>query len=208
MRVECRRYDRVVSLGFLVSPTGTLTPTLRSRVDRAIDHYRQGSTRTLVMSGGRLDSEPCSAASAMKAYAASNGISANDILEQGDALDTVGEAIFLRLLVPPLRAGGRLLIVTSDFHAARAERIFRFVYGTDLDLSVEAAPNGPDHETPSAAKESASLERFDKLFLGIDAGDIEAILSRFWQRHALYRDSRHDDLRQRTFSALAAIKRS
>ena len=197
-----------MSLGFLVSPTGTLTPTLRSRVDRAIDHYRQGSTQTLVMSGGRLDSEPCTAASAMKAYAVGNGISESDILEQGDALDTVGEAIFLRLLLPPLRAGARLLIVTSDFHAARAERIFRFVYGTNFELAFESVPNGPEHETPSAAKEAASLERFDKLFLGVNVGDIEAILSRFWERHALYRDARHAELRQRTFSALAALERS
>ena len=146
------------------------------------------------MSGGRLDSEPCTAASAMKAYAASNGISESDILEQGDALDTVGEAIFLRLLLPPMRAGARLLIVTSDFHAARAERIFRFVYGTNFDLAFESVPNGPEHETPSAAKEAASLERFDKLFLGIKAGAIEAILSRFWERHELYRDARHAEL--------------
>jgi hypothetical protein len=207
MRVE-RRYDRVVSLGFLVSQTGALTPTLQRRVDRAIDHYKQNNTKTLVMSGGRFSSEPCTAASAMKAYAVRNGISESDILEQGDALDTVGEAIFLRLLLPPLRAGGRLLIVTSDFHAARAERIFRFVYGIDFDLSVEGVPNGPDHETPSAAKEAASLERFDRLFLGIDAADIEAILSRFWQRHALYQNTRHAELRQRTFSALAGGKRS
>ena len=77
-----------------------------------------------------------------------------DILEQGDALDTVGEAIFLRLLLPPLRAGARLLVVTSDFHAARAERIFRFVYGTNFELAFEAVPNGPEHETPSACQGS------------------------------------------------------
>lgn len=207
MRVE-RCYDRVVSLGFLISPTGTLTPTLRSRVDRAMDHYRRGTTQTLVMSGGRLDFEPCTAASAMKAYAASNGISESDIIEQGDALDTVGEAIFLRLLLPPVQPRARLLIVTSDFHAARAERIFRFVYGSNFEVSVEGVPNGPEHETPSAAKEAASLERFEKLFLGVNVGDLETILSRFWERHALYHDARHAELRQRTFSALAAVGRS
>ena len=100
-------------------------------------------------------------------------------------------------------AGGRLLIVTSDFHAARAERIFRFVYGMNFELAFEAVPNGPEHETPSAAQEATSLERFDKLFLGVDAGDIETILSRFWECHALYQDARHAELRQRTFSALA-----
>ena len=105
-----------------------------------------------------------------------------------------------------MRAGARLLIVTSDFHAARAERIFRFVYGTNFELAFEGVPNGPEHETPSLAKEAASLERFDKLFLGINVGDIEAILSRFWERHALYHDARHAELRQRTFSALAGTK--
>jgi uncharacterized SAM-binding protein YcdF (DUF218 family) len=206
--VERRRYDRVLSLGFLVTPTGRLTPTLRSRVDRAIEHYRQGRTQVLVMSGGQIDSEPCTAASAMKAYAVSNGIPKNDVLEQGDGLDTVGEAICLRLLLPPLPTRSRLLIITSDFHAARAQHIFGFVYGTDIEFSVEGVANGPNRETPSAAKEAASLERFDRLFLGTKAGDIEAILSRFWQRHALYSHTRHAELRKRTLSALAAIKKS
>lgn len=206
--MDRRRYDRVLSLGFLVTPSGMLTPTLRSRVDHAIQHYRQGRTQTLVMSGGQLDSEPCTAASAMKAYAINNGIPESDVLEQGDALDTVGEAICSRLLLPPLPTGGHLLIVTSDFHAARAEHIFRFVYGTDFDLSVESVPNGPNSETAGAAKEAASLERFDRLFIGTKAGDIEAILLRFWQRHALYSQARHAELRKRTLSALAAIKKS
>ncbi len=198
------RYDRVLTLGYIVTPAGALSPTLRLRVDRAIEHYRAGRTQTLVMSGGQTEPEPCTTASAMKAHAVGQGIRASDIIEQGDALDTVGEAIFSRLLAP-MPNEGPLLIVTSAFHADRAERIFRFVYGAKIDLAVEGAPNGPDDETPSAALEAASLERFNRLFRGIDAGDLDAILARFWQDHALYQGAEHAELHQRTLSALAAL---
>ena len=204
MRVE-RRYDRVLTLGFIVTATGALSATLRGRVDRAVEHYKAGRAQMLVMSGGQTDPEPCTTASAMKAYAVGNGVRASDVIEQGDGLDTVGEAIFSRLLLPPMSIGGRLLIVTSAFHLYRATRIFKFVYGASFDLAVEGAANGPERETPSTAKEAASLQRFETLFRGIEAGDIKATLDRFWQCHTLYQDARCTELRQKTFSALAAF---
>jgi hypothetical protein len=201
-----KHFARLLTLGFDVEADGTLSATLRNRVDRAIEHYMAGRIRTLIMSGGWSDPEPCPTATAMKAYAVGRGIRACEILEQADGLDTVGEAIFSRLLLPPMSVHDRLLIVTSEFHAARAAHIFRFVYGASFDFEMEAVPNGPDHETPSRASEAASLQLCKTLFQGIAPGDMSAILERFWRGHALYQSARHTELRQATFAALSAIQ--
>jgi len=201
-------FDRVLCLGFLVTDSGDLTPTLQYRVDRAIEHYLAGRTRSLVMSGGRLDHEPCSAASAMNRYAVAKGVRESDVVELDQGLDTVGEAIFSRLLLTPASLASPLLVVTSAYHVQRAQAIFRFVYGAAPHLGFEAVQNDPEQEMGTATKEAASLQRFCDLFSGIEEGDIEAILDRFWQDHALYRDARFDALRRRTFSALKVTMRA
>jgi hypothetical protein len=158
------------------------------------------------MSGGQMDSEPCTAASAMKAYAVVHGVLESDVLEQGDAIDTVAEAICSRLLLPPLPASSRHLIITSAFHLKRAARIFRFVYGANFELAFEGVPDGPEEETAGAAKEAASLKQFEQLFAGIRPGDIEAIVTRFWQDHALYQGAQYAGLRRKTRVDLAVNK--
>ena len=201
-------YDSVLSLGFLVTQTGELTPTLRERVARAVQHRIAGNTSKLVMSGGRAGPEPCTAAEAMRKYAVSTGVPDSDVVEQGDSLDTVGEAIFCRLLLPAPLPGRRLLVVTNNYHADRAGAIFRYIFGAQFDITIDRVPNGPANETASAAEEEKSLQRFRQLFKGIEGGEISAIVDRFWHGHALYQGTYFDDLRRRTSAALAAIKKS
>jgi uncharacterized SAM-binding protein YcdF (DUF218 family) len=198
-------YDCVLTLGFLITPAGALTQTLECRVLQAVKRYKAGHTTKIVMSGGRVDSEPRTAAEAMRKYASNQGIPQSDIIEQSDALDTVGEAVFARLLLPRPLLGRRMLVVTSKFHADRAGAIFRFVFGPQFCVEIDRVPNGPASETASADREKKSLQRFQQLFSGIAAGDASAILDRFWQGHMLYQDAYFRDLRRRTSAALAHL---
>lgn len=195
-------FHHVLSLGFWVTASGDLTATLRARVDRAISHFHSGTTRCLVMSGGQSDHEPCTAASAMRRYAIARGVPGRDIIELDQGLDTVGEAIFSRLILPPAPPERPLLVLTSAAHAERAEAIFRFVYGADSHLVFEAVRDCPDDKSVPATREAASLQHFRAFFGGIEAGEIEAILVKFWKDHPLYRDARFDALQRKTFAAL------
>ena len=200
-------YDCLLTLGFLLEPNGELTSTLQARVSRAIDHRLAGRAPKLVMSGGRAENEPCASAEAMRDFAVNAGVSPADILMQGDSLDTVGEAIFCRLLLPSHLLGKDVLIVTSEFHADRAKAIFEFVFGDDFCVHVDRVPNGPAIETKSTEEETRSMERFQQLFKGIASGDLTAIADQFWRSHSLYQGPDFDDLRQRTNAALVALRR-
>ena len=109
----------------------------------------------------------------------------------------------MRLLLPTPLPGRRILIVTSDYHADRAELIFRFIFGPESDIRVAAVPTCSVH---NVAKEKESLDRFLSLFAKIEAGDLCAIVDRFWQGHALYKGGSFIDLQHRTRVALAQIQ--
>jgi uncharacterized SAM-binding protein YcdF (DUF218 family) len=203
--VQQVRYDTVIALGFDLEPSGALTATLQRRVDRAIHHLRMAHTTSLVMSGGQGPSEPCSSAEAMRKYAIERGVSPASVTEQRDALDTVGEAIFNRLLLPRPLPGRRVLLVTSDFHAGRALAIFRFVFGPRFEIEVDRVPEAASGGTRREAQEAESLQRFQTLFAGIEPGDLSNIVERFWTRHALYQGAHFCELRRRTAAAIRAV---
>jgi uncharacterized SAM-binding protein YcdF (DUF218 family) len=205
--VQQVRYDTVIALGFDLAPSGALTPTLERRVERAIHHLRAGNTTILVMSGGQSPSEPCSSAEAMRKYAVEWGVPPASVIEQRDALDTVGEAIFNRLLLPPPLPGRRVLLVTSDFHARRALAIFRFVFGPRFEIEVDHVPEAASGGTRREAQEAESLRRFQTLFAGIEPGDLSNIVERLWTRHVLYQGAHFGELRRRTAAAIGAVTR-
>jgi hypothetical protein len=203
--VERFPYDSVLVLGFLIEPTGALTQTLHGRVARAVEHYFRRNTSTLVMLGGQADHEPFASAEAMRNCAIRSSVPSGDVVAECNALDTVGEAVFTRLLLPRSLPGRRFLVVTNEFHARRAAMIFRFVFGPEFEVEVDAIPNGPKNETRSAIKEEESGRRFCELFEGISAGDIRLIADRFWERHLLYQDARFSCLRRSTSNAVANL---
>ena len=70
--------DCIIVLGASVYADGTLSPILQSRVDAAIQLYKRGVAPVIVMSGDGREAnynEP----SAMKEYAVSCGVSADDV---------------------------------------------------------------------------------------------------------------------------------
>ncbi len=193
-------YFAAIALGHMVAPTGEMSPVLRLRAGRAVEFFKAGRTQRLIVSGGQQPAEPRSAAAAMKEFALAEGVPEQAIVEQGDAQDTVGEAIFTRfLLLPP--TGSRLLLITSADHARRAGVIFRYVYGPAFTIDVEAIEDTSEIADRSE-EEARSLARFQALFAGIEAGDDRAILERFWSRHALYAGDAFADIRRRTFDTV------
>ena len=72
------------------------------------------------------------------------GVPENLILTETASFDTIGNAYFSRVIhIDPLGLT-RLLVITSDFHLARARAIFRWVYslsGGDHELTFQGVPD-------------------------------------------------------------------
>eukprot|EP01012_Entosiphon_sulcatum_P061565 TRINITY_DN8721_c0_g1_i4.p2 TRINITY_DN8721_c0_g1~~TRINITY_DN8721_c0_g1_i4.p2 ORF type:complete len:237 (+),score=45.43 TRINITY_DN8721_c0_g1_i4:32-712(+) len=103
------------------------------------------------------------------AYLISKGVDANDLLEEGASLDTIGNAYYARVLHTDVAALHNLVVITSAWHLARTQAVFDFVFG--LPSHGASVPYtlkyiGVENDLPAdilasrAEKEAAALPRF------------------------------------------------
>lgn len=111
------------------------TPFLARRLDIAIDLFRRGRVRGMLMSGdnGRVDHDEVGV---MAAYAVARGVPAGVIGKDHAGFDTYDSCYRAREIFGVRRA----IIVTQNFHVARATYVCR-------QLGVEAFGVGDDTST-------------------------------------------------------------
>lgn len=136
--------DVIIVLGGGIRRDGSLTAVSRARIERAAALYHEGVAPRLVLTGrcGAFISKPVSEASAMHTYACALGVPAGVLLLEEQARNTLGNARFTRELFLVPNGWFSLRIVTSDFHARRAESVFRAALGATYDVTVSTASTG------------------------------------------------------------------
>ena len=77
-----------------------------------------------------------------------------------------------------------LIVVTSEYHRARAEHIFPAILGQSVAVSVIGV--GEPADSARQKSEDRSLAAFKQTFDGITPGDLRAIEARLLERHPLY----------------------
>lgn len=109
-------------LGARVLPDGRLSPLLRDRCDLAIELYKSGKVKKLLMTGDnrfKHYNEP----ERMREYAIAKGVPAEDVVA-----DYAGRRTFDSMYRAKHIFGlDRLIVVTQDFHAPRAIYLARAV---------------------------------------------------------------------------------
>ena len=118
---------------------------------------------------------PISEAYAGACYLMNRGVEAKRILVESCSYDTIGNAYFARVVHVIPRAFERVLVVNSEFHMPRTEKIFRWVFGlagpgTPCAVEFESSPDvGVEAEALEArrVKEAAGLAALEPLVRGI-----------------------------------------
>jgi uncharacterized SAM-binding protein YcdF (DUF218 family) len=169
-------FDAVLVPGGGLLENGELPPWVINRLDRATEradgaHVITLSAATthkplLLDTGGRPVYESTEAAR----YLMRHGYPANRILIETSSWDTIGNAYFARVIHTDPAGFRTLLIVNSDFHMARTEVIFRWIFGVDpqrpaYSLSFERVPSvglSPEALAGRIAREQASLAALAK----------------------------------------------
>ena len=141
-------YDAILVPGGGLVDHETLPLWVQRRLDRALERY-QGETIITLSAGTTYKPPPLdprgfpvpeSIASAR--YLIARGVAPDRVLPETVSYDTIGNAYFSRVIHVDPSGLRRLLIVTSAFHVARTEAIFRWVYGllpsTGCELDFEA----------------------------------------------------------------------
>lgn len=93
----------------------------------AVRAWRQGGVRHIVVSGGGA------IGSQMREFLIGSGVPAAAILTEDRSASTRENALFSKALVDPLP--GRKILITSDYHSARATAVFR-----KAGIAVEPRP--------------------------------------------------------------------
>jgi vancomycin permeability regulator SanA len=136
--------DAVVVFGAKANADGSLSVSLADRVNTAIDLYRAGLVRKLVMSGGVSDTrvdEPM----AMRAAAMRAGVPASDILLDENGVDTDATVANTTAL---FKTNGfrRMLAVSQGYHLPRVKLAY-MAAGLDV-RTVPAGTSQPIVQTP------------------------------------------------------------
>jgi uncharacterized SAM-binding protein YcdF (DUF218 family) len=132
---------------------GDPSPVLRARLDHALELYRRGQVRQIILTGGTGPGDTTSEAAVGKRYLIAQGLAADALLleEQGT---TTWES--LRNAVPLARANriGAVLLVSDPFHMLRSIKMAR-----DLGLIAYGSPTRTSPIASGSAEETRYVLR-------------------------------------------------
>ena len=130
-----RPADAAVVLSTRAYEKGRLNPCLVARVEAAVELYRAGKVKKLVMTGG-VSRDLQSSAGNMQMIAEKMGVSKADIIQEREAGNTFENIVFSRKFI---ENSPRVVIVSAGFHLARA-RMMADRQWQGHDIQVYAAP--------------------------------------------------------------------
>ena len=129
------KFDAILIPGGGVRENGQLPIWVEKRLDRAIE--MQTGEYIITLSAGTVykppprdtDGFPIFESTAGARYLISRGINPELVLTENCSYDTIGNAYFSRVIHVDPRNFRSLLIITSDFHLPRTQKVFNWVYG-------------------------------------------------------------------------------
>jgi uncharacterized SAM-binding protein YcdF (DUF218 family) len=126
---------------------------LRARLDHALDLYRRGQVRQIILTGGVGTGDTTSEAAAGKQYLIDHGMTADALLLEEQGTNTWES---LRNAVPLARANriGAVLLVSDPFHMLRSIKMAR-----DLGLIAYGSPTRSSPIAAGSAEEARSVLR-------------------------------------------------
>ena len=146
--------DVIIVLGAQVKADGTPSVQLEYRLETALSAYQQ-QPQPIVCCGGQAGTEPAPEGLVMADWLAARGVPASDVLAETTSGDTVGNirnAIAMLGYRPE-----KVMIVTSDYHVARAVQIARDL---GLDAYGMSAPTLPEYWLKNRAREALGWGKY------------------------------------------------
>lgn len=117
--------DFVIILGAKVLEDGSLSPALKSRVDKAIEFANEQKEKSnkkviFIPSGGQGKDEVMSEAEAMKNYLIKHGINSEDIVIENQSTSTIQNMRFSKKKIDEINKNGKIIFTTNNYHVFRS----------------------------------------------------------------------------------------
>ena len=176
-----KSFDAIIVLGAGITPKGNLTRVAKSRMDKAIELYREGAAPKIIVTGRKESA-------VMRRYAVRKGVNPASVLLESHALDTIGNAFFTRKMFLLPNNWQSIIIVTSIFHINRARLVFSKVLGKSYRmLFVPSKRVLSDKAFKGKLEVEKGLTLLTRLLSALVAdGDMKAI-ENFVKKNPLYR---------------------
>ena len=184
--------DCILVLGAGITKEGELTQIGRSRVEKAVSSYRSNQSSRLIFSGKysyRLTFiPPKTEAQAMKEYALALGVKLEHIYLEENSMDTLGNAYFSKQILFKYN-WKNILIITSNFHLARTQYIFKKVFGREFNFDIVPSLTflPPEELMTHIEQEVQTIDKYKSQIDQINDGDdiaVHAILLQMpWYSH-------------------------
>ena len=135
--------DYVIVLGAKVKPDGSLSKTLKLRLDKALEYMKENPETMLVLSGAKGDAEPCSEADAMETYLLGPGADPDHLLKEEQSFSTVENLAYSRVMIEKREN------LLEQERKAEADRLLR------APGEIEGVPEtgAPTNNTPVLARQ-------------------------------------------------------
>ncbi|GAB3622523.1 ElyC/SanA/YdcF family protein [Mariniluteicoccus endophyticus] len=147
--------DVALVLGAQIYPDGTPSPFLKGRLDMALDLYRAGKVKVVVVSGDNGE-EHYNEPDGMRNYLIRHGIPASKVVADYAGFDTYDSCVRAKRIF----GVERLTIVTQDYHVPRAVATCRMV-GVDAIGAGDTSQHGTRFYPIGRAREvPANLKTF------------------------------------------------
>lgn len=181
---QVEKLDCIILPGGGLNPDGSIPDWVLPRLERALE-LRDSTRWFLALSAGTTHKPPpldgngfpiCESRSAAE-WLVEAGIEPARVLVETSSYDTIGNAYFARVqFCEPLELK-RCHAITSEFHLARVEKIFQWVFGLrpsplNYALSFEGTPDSglaPEALAARTEKEAAALARLAETQKGLDS---------------------------------------
>jgi len=132
----------VLGYGPPVDAAGKPVDELTRRVAKGVELYQAGLAPKLIMTGGNTYRDYYESA-VMKQVAVEMGVPAEAVLEEREAMDTIGNARYSAAI---MRRNGwdRCILVSSPYHLKRAKQLFEAA-GVEVQTAGAAVPADPGY---------------------------------------------------------------
>ena len=156
-RDEARNADAIVVLG-AAQYNGHPSPVLEARLDHAIDLYRRGMAKTLIMTGGQAPGDTVSEAVVGRRYAVRAGVPRGAILVETTGMTTRESMAAVGRLMHDRRMTTAVL-VSDPFHMLRLKLLARQVEVKGYTSPTHTSPisRNPSQERKFLLRESLGL---------------------------------------------------
>ena len=147
--------DVIIVLGAQVKEDGTPSEALRRRMIAALEVYRE-KRQTIIVCGAQGANEPRAEGDVMRDWLIAQGVHEEDIVAETASFNTRQNLEYAKAIMEH-RGLSRALIVTSDYHVARA---LRLCAQTGIEATGKGSPSKPEYFIKNHLREGLSWIKF------------------------------------------------